>query len=661
MPTSPSSSSAEEHRPNLRELVKQKIKELEFKVALELFASVARLVTKDEVARNPKAQAALDKEWENLRTKGVLDESRVRECRDIVAEAKKAGQTVHLGRIFEACYDCYEKGSELPESDPRRKFKGRTVFQGNNVRDENSDHALFNELGSSPASMEAAKLLDAFGSQPGFSKAQADADGPENFQKMAMASKSRPGPHRDKREAKKEARAAKFRGLEHAVKKQAGVMAKPVNMVRYDMSNFLESCVENYCKLAKVCPLSLKEVPTPFTDAGIARPTLSEEETLGKLQPIAGKVLMKIRQGWPGLISLELPSEHDSKSTSGSAIVLVGPNTYYPLNAFSKKQTVVAISRTEAEVVAANHSMRAEGIPMLALFEQLNLFKKLQGKPARDTAQPDADPVFTRIDPEIDEIRNGNVDTGCSVADINSLKASFPEFYQVKFMEDNQATITVMQSGSSASMRHMNKTQNINFKWLKQQFDCKQFDLLNVGTTYQVADILTKAFTKPHVWNHAISLIGIGPTKVKAARDSAKPSADKVPKLASAAGNQGGPKTGFCPRMLIEFCCSDDSKLCTPRKSNEDCHCIRVTEKEDGTKESCPQRLASQIKDFRNDFTDGTLILYASLPCVGGSPWGNINSLTVEGNEKIKEQQRLFTKLFKVLSNLSMKSQMKEL
>ena len=46
---------------------------------------------------------------------------------------------------------------------------------GNNVRDQDSDHALFAELGSSPASMEAAKLLDAFGSQPGFSKAQADA------------------------------------------------------------------------------------------------------------------------------------------------------------------------------------------------------------------------------------------------------------------------------------------------------------------------------------------------------------------------------------------------------------------------------------------------------------------------------------------------------
>ena len=260
-------------------------------------------------------------------------------------------------------------------------------------------------------------------------------------------------------------------------------------------------------------------MPTPFTDAGIARPTLSEDEKPGKLQPVASKTLMKILfaarmarfdllratqslasrvtkwsiecdvalhrlvayinctkstkhhflEGFIGdafdqcqlwlFADADHAGEHGSKSTSGSAIVLVGPNTYYPLNAFSEKQTVVAISSTEAEVVAANHSMRAEGIPMLALFEQLNLFKKLQGKPARHAAKPDADAVFTRIDPEIDDIRNGNVDTGSSVADINSLKASFPEFYQVKFMEDNQATITVMSTGSSASVRHMNKTQ----------------------------------------------------------------------------------------------------------------------------------------------------------------------------------------------------------
>ena len=163
---------AELHRPEFREMIKRKIQELEFKVALELFSAVARLVPKDEIRKNPKAKAALDKEWENLRAKGVWDESRVRECRSIVEEARRKGETVHLGRIFEACY---EKGSELSADDPRRKYKGRTVFQGNNVRDQDSDHAFFAELGSSPASMEAAKLLDAFGSQPGFSKAQADA------------------------------------------------------------------------------------------------------------------------------------------------------------------------------------------------------------------------------------------------------------------------------------------------------------------------------------------------------------------------------------------------------------------------------------------------------------------------------------------------------
>ena len=50
------------------------------------------------------------------------------------------------------------------------------MFHGNKVSDENDDHAIFAELGSSPASMKAAKIIiDVFGSQPGYSKQQADA------------------------------------------------------------------------------------------------------------------------------------------------------------------------------------------------------------------------------------------------------------------------------------------------------------------------------------------------------------------------------------------------------------------------------------------------------------------------------------------------------
>ena len=95
----------------------------------------------------------------------------VREWDDVRAEAKRKGKKVHVGKVFEICV---EKGSELPKGHPLRKFKGRTVFQGNNVQDENSSAALFSELGSSPARMEAGKVLDAYGSQPGHAGQQAD-------------------------------------------------------------------------------------------------------------------------------------------------------------------------------------------------------------------------------------------------------------------------------------------------------------------------------------------------------------------------------------------------------------------------------------------------------------------------------------------------------
>ena len=78
---------------------------------------------------------------------------------------------MRIGRIFEICS---QKGSELPKGHQDQKWKGRSVFQGK-VSDENDNHAMFAELGSSPASMEAAKIIDVFGGQPGYSKQQADA------------------------------------------------------------------------------------------------------------------------------------------------------------------------------------------------------------------------------------------------------------------------------------------------------------------------------------------------------------------------------------------------------------------------------------------------------------------------------------------------------
>ena len=68
----------------------------------------------------------------------------MREWKDVAAEAKRKNIKAHVGRIFDLCV---EKGSELPPDHLGRKFKGRVVFQGNQVMDENWDPAIFQEDG----------------------------------------------------------------------------------------------------------------------------------------------------------------------------------------------------------------------------------------------------------------------------------------------------------------------------------------------------------------------------------------------------------------------------------------------------------------------------------------------------------------------------------
>eukprot|EP00972_Heterocapsa_arctica_P103311 15223697-Heterocapsa_arctica.AAC.1 len=61
---------------------------------------------------------------------------------------------------------CSGKGSEVPVNDPQRKMQGRCVIQGSDVRDENFKTAIFQELSSSPATLEAAKSVYAYGTFP---------------------------------------------------------------------------------------------------------------------------------------------------------------------------------------------------------------------------------------------------------------------------------------------------------------------------------------------------------------------------------------------------------------------------------------------------------------------------------------------------------------
>ena len=487
---------------------------------------------------------------------------------------------------------------------------------------------------------------------------------------------------RDKNAAKKQVRAQGFTFIDQLYSNQPA-MTSQVGVVTYDMKPFLQSCVERYKQLAGEKWANLRPVNTPFHEERIARPVQDEEEIKGALQPIASKVLMKVLfaarmarfdllravQGlaarvtqWSKSCDLALhrlmcyinntldlrlegfigdklhacrlflfadadhAGEHDNRSTSGCFLTLVGPNTYFPLTAFSKKQTAIAMSSTESEVVAANLSLRAIGLPSSGLWaflqsaggegteakaaipttdiitqpdstgdhwefypgrrtlvrvhrkERTQLFnpKDVKETPVplnrlgsgrmtitltkgdqvdfrRDSwrAQGDLVPTeewkgktFFRVygpyeadyDIEAHEIREALTDwkmLGLEREGERLVDLIAPDCIGGVFVEDNQATIKILEKGKSPKFRHADKTQRTNLSWLSEQFRRKWFTLVHGPTLMQAADILTKPFVSQDKWTHAVRLLGHrNPAEVRADQDN-----PEKPKAAPSTGD----------------------------------------------------------------------------------------------------------------------------
>ena len=96
----------------------------------------------------------------------------IRDWREVQEDYRKRGKKVHLAYLFGICV---EKWSELPSGDPGRKFKYRVVFQGDQVVDEWWQAAQFEDLGSSPATLESARAADMYGCLQGHDVQTADA------------------------------------------------------------------------------------------------------------------------------------------------------------------------------------------------------------------------------------------------------------------------------------------------------------------------------------------------------------------------------------------------------------------------------------------------------------------------------------------------------
>ena len=175
------------------------------------------------------------------------------------------------------------------------------------------------------------------------------------------------------------------------------------------------------------------------------------------------------------------------KSTTGVLLVLVGPNTWFPLQGVSTKQTAVSHSSTESELVAADHGLRREGIPMLDLLELLAGYK-------------------------------------------------FP-FEQYG---DNQSTITIIRTGVNNTMRHFARQHGIDLEFIHSHAKSGLMQLGYCVTDRQCGDIFTKHCVDVSKWSRLLPQIGHyqlnagpAPWSPKAKPMAVEPSAHSDAKAAS--------------------------------------------------------------------------------------------------------------------------------
>ena len=141
------------------------------------YSLVAKPIPRKMWASMPKAQAAVDSEWQKLRDadggRGTWDESSVTNYWDAQRQAKQKLETTGVHTHFGSLFDlCVEKGSELEES--KRRYKGRVVFGGHRIHDEFGLAAEFPEQGSGASMISASKLCDTVAMLPGCAGEQSD-------------------------------------------------------------------------------------------------------------------------------------------------------------------------------------------------------------------------------------------------------------------------------------------------------------------------------------------------------------------------------------------------------------------------------------------------------------------------------------------------------
>ena len=195
--------------------------------------------------------------------------------------------------------------------------------------------------------------------------------------------------------------------------------------------------------------------------------TSNDDARLHHLMCYVNSTLDKRMIGWVGdpiaTLSVGIFADADFagcgetlRSTSGSHMHVQGKHTRFPIAGGSKRQGCISHSTPEAEIVAADSTLRNFGIPSIGLWQ--------------------------------------------------TLSGKAPE---ILFHDDNQGMIGVARTGKNPTMRHLERTHGISIVSLHEHFQQDHFVLLYEISHKMCADIHTKAFRTPLAWRRARMLINL--------------------------------------------------------------------------------------------------------------------------------------------------------
>jgi len=146
-----------------------------------------------------------------------------------------------------------------------------------------------------------------------------------------------------------------------------------------------------------------------------------------------------------------------TKATSGGFVHIHGPGTFFPLDWYSKRQTATAHSTTEAELISASKMLREALIPIMELWS-LMLDRPIKGI----------------------------------------------------IHEDNMSTITVIETGYSPQMRHLQKHHRISLGLVHELVQNPDIVLRHTSSETQKGDLMTKGLARPK-HEPACRLVGLYP------------------------------------------------------------------------------------------------------------------------------------------------------